>query len=153
MSLHVDEWPQEAIPYMTGKIIQTSIMIREITGCSMIPSPDPAAHVRHDSGTSQHSTDNKTKKSTATDQFLNNGQVATFWVLAQTCPDLGGFGLYFDTRLNGKKRVMAHLDNRKDRMLWLCPDQEKREYIYYHKEPSRYLQVLGEQFKLLGSWK
>jgi hypothetical protein len=114
MSLKVNEWPQKIIHYMAGKAIQMSIMIRELTGCAMIPSPDPEAHVRfkeYDPETSgkrsRHNVgeDGETRKSDGTDIFLNNSQAATFWMRCQASPDLGGFGLYFDTQLNGEKRV------------------------------------------------
>lgn len=159
MSLHVNEWPQSIIHLMSGKTIRTAIMIRELTGCTMIPSPAPEAHARlkdyDPSESGKRSRHNVGKlgvlrKSDGTDIFLSNNQVSEFWLKAQACPDLGGFGLYFDTELGGKKRVMAHIDNRPYRMLWLCPDQESREYIYYHKDPVRFLRALADEFEKIA---
>ena len=89
------------------------------------------------------------KKSTGTDWFGRNSQAAAFWHKAQRNKTLGGFGIYFDSKLHGEKTVMYHGDTRLERLLWLCPDQEKREYVYYHKDPIRFLNVLAKEFSKL----
>lgn len=148
-NLNQSEWPAGTVEWMTDSIFTIAFAVRDVTRCAMIPSPDPAAHVRHDNSTSQHSTKNKQGKSNATDIFLRNDQAEQFWSLAQRVPGLGGFGIYFDCHLAGEKRVLVHLDGRPERLLWVCPDQEKREYIYFHKDPVRFLRVLSEEFAKL----
>jgi hypothetical protein len=150
MSLVKEEWPTEVIPYMADSVFNMSIGLRELTGCTMVPSPVVAAHIRFEDSTSRHAVGvNGNKKATATDWFGRNDQATKFWMSAQRLPGLGGFGIYFDCKLSGEKRVMYHGDVRRQRLLWLCPDQDDREYIYYHKEPLRFLNVLGKEFSKL----
>ena len=149
MSLKRNEWPSRIIRDMSDEILNLAIHMRTITGCSMVPSPDPEAHVRYTNGSSLHCIGTSgSKRSLATDVFLRNEQVSKFILTAPTTPGLGGLGIYFDTRLSGAKRVLVHMDIRENHMLWVCPSRskgQKREYIYQHKDSERYYKILSQE--------
>ena len=151
MSLKRSEWPKISIEFMSDEIIEMAQEVREVTGVPMIPSPDSEAHVRFSDGNSLHCIGLiGGGKSQATDLFLiNNSDAATFWMKAQSVADLGGFGIYFDTHLSGQKRVLAHLDTRPGRLLWLCPDEAVRRYVYYDNDPVLFLNLLAKEFSKL----
>ena len=157
MSLCESEWPGGVVAHLAPSIIKTAQVVREVSGAPLIPSPVEAAHVRFENGTSRHAVGGvgTKRKSDATDLYLmNNADAATLWLTAQTVPGVGGFGIYFDTIYGGKKRVLVHLDNRPDRLLWLCPSRnratEKRSYIYFRAEnPGPYLDLLSVELSKL----
>ncbi|MCK4957759.1 MAG: hypothetical protein KAT00_00125 [Planctomycetes bacterium] len=152
MSLVISEWPEGVAEYMADAVFDIAFKLREVSGVPMVPSPLAEAHVRFEAGTSRHAigADGQARKSDGTDLFLVDNQDAPeVWLKAQQVDGLGGFGIYFDTQLGGTKRVMIHVDGRPNRMVWLCPDQDKREYIYYHNDPSRFLTVLSLEFAKL----
>lgn len=156
MSLSDHEWPANVLESMTSGIIQSAKHLRLNSGVPMLPSPDPEAHVRFKESGSRHTVYDG-KLSDATDLFLvNNIDAARLWSCALSMPEIGGIGLYFDTRLNGKKRVLIHIDNRKDRLMWLCPsrtrEREKRAYIYFREDnPAPFLEILADEFERLRS--
>jgi hypothetical protein len=154
MSLVRSEWPASIIDHMSESVLNLSFKVRGVTGCSMTPSPDPAAHVRFKDGGSLHCVGgDKAGESHATDVFLRAEQVLKFWINAQCVHGVGGFGLYFDTMLHGEDRPLAHIDEqdvRGGRLLWVCPsrdrDTEPRTYIYLSEaDPFTYFKVLGEE--------
>lgn len=153
MSLQRHEWPGDVLDKMTPSIFRTAVIFREATGCRMTPSPDPEAHVRWIDGASRHAigADGMSRLSDATDLFLlDNKDAATAWRLGQRVAGIGGFGIYFDTVLNGEKRVLFHIDSRPDRLMWICPSRdrtvEKRSYIYYRDDnPGPYLDLLSAE--------
>jgi hypothetical protein len=154
MSLKLEEWPAEAIPYMAARIIDIAIDHRKRSGLIMIPSPLPAAHYRARNGGSLHNIgEDKSGFSYATDFYGANSQAESMWLSLTANEAIGGIGIYFDVKLGGKKRVLYHIDDmikRSSRMMWICPDQEQREYIYYHKEPVRFLRTLANELELLN---
>jgi hypothetical protein len=156
MSLSIHEWPSEVIPYMHERIFDISIFLRKKSGCVMIPSPNPKAHVRFDNTRSLHSVgEDKSGFAYATDFFGRNDQATTMHSNILSTEVIGGYGIYFDSKLNGKKVIMYHIDDyiqRGSRIMWVCPDQKSREYIYYHKDPAQYLHVLANQFEQMKSW-
>ena len=154
MSLNDSEWPTGTIQNMTLGIIRTAKQLREKTGTPMVPSPDPAAHIRFKEGTSRHCV-TSSRQSDATDLFiLDNLDAARVWHQALAMSEIGGLGIYFDSQLNGKMKVLFHIDNRPDRLLWVCPSRkrskESRSYIYFREDnPSAFLEILANEFDKL----
>lgn len=156
MSLNLSEWPAEVIPYMHSRIIDIAIHARTVTDCVMIPSPNPKAHVRFDISGSLHSVgEDGSGFSYATDFFGRNDQARKMWPGLTSISEIGGLGIYFDSRLGGEKTILYHIDDRIERgsrIMWVCPDQSKREYIYYHRDPIAFLQALATGFAGMESW-
>jgi len=93
---------------------------------------------RANSLSSQHSCIGRL--STAGDWFPERGFVFKAWLSAIQCDEIGGIGLYNDTTGNdGKPQDMFHIDFRDYRIIWI---RDNGEYIYYHKEPDKFLTVL-----------
>lgn len=157
MSLNENEWPAEVLPYLSPLIITTAQAVREVSGVPLIPSPDPDAHVRFSDGTSRHDVgaDGAARLSDATDLFcVSNSDAAQLWQAVQRVPGVGGFGIYFDTQFGGQKRVLIHIDNRPDRLMWVCPSRnratESRTYIYFRADnPGPYLDILAQELARL----
>lgn len=156
MSLELKEWPSEVIPYMHERIIDIAIYARQKSGCVMIPSPNPRAHVRFSDGSSMHEVgSDKSGFAYATDFFGRNDQATKLYETLLSIEAIGGLGIYFDSKLNGNKRILFHIDDyikRGQRLMWVCPDQESREYIYFHKEPERYLKAVADGFNRMKYW-
>ena len=152
--LNDNEWPTGVIKHMAPKIISTAKQLRLKSGAAMVPSPDPEAHVRFTESGSRHSV-YEDKLSDATDLFLvSNDDAARVWNCALSMPDIGGLGIYFDAQLNGKMKILFHIDNRPDRLMWVCPSRnrakEKRSYIYFREDnPSVFLELLAQDFSKL----
>lgn len=146
------EWPGNVLQYMTSRIISTAIKLRDKTNAPMIPSPISEAHVRFKTGTSRHDVGSSgtMRKSDATDLYLGrNSDAPKVWRIAQAMSEIGGLGIYFDTIYNNEPRILFHIDNRPDRLLWLCPlrdrEKEKRTYVYYRDDnPGVFLDLLSE---------
>lgn len=153
MSLKREEWPAEVLPHMSERILDIAIDHRKRSGLVMIPSPNPRAHIRYRNGNSLHDIgEDGSAFAYATDFYGRNDQAAQMWFSLTANPHVGGIGVYFDTKLNGNKRVLFHMDDlakRGARMMWVCPDQEKREYIYYHRNPIRFLKTLAQELEKL----
>jgi len=151
MSLLRNEWPEISIEFMSDEVIELAQEVREVTGVPMVPSPISEAHVRFSNDRSLHCIGLVGgAQSRATDLYLiNNLDAALFWMKAQSVSELGGFGIYFDTHLSSQKRVMAHLDTRAGRLLWLCPDEPARRYVYYDNDPVLFLNLLAKEFSKL----
>jgi len=145
MSLNRSEWPAKALGFMSDGIIEVAQDVREICNTAMVPSPDPEAHVRFKDGSSLHCVGSGgDSKSKATDLFiLDNSASARVWSLVQSVEAVGGFGMYFDTHLGGEKKTLIHVDTRDERLLWICPDEPKRRYVYYNNNPIYFLDLLS----------
>lgn len=64
--------------------------------------------------------------SDAGDVFPNcNHRLA--WLKACKMPEIGGIGIYYDVKLDGRPKVMLHLDTRPERVLWA---RVNGNYIY-----------------------
>ena len=151
MTLKLEEWPAKAVGFMSPDVIGMAQEIRDICDTAMVPSPDPEAHVRFTDGSSLHcvGTDGSLK-SYATDLFiLDNSASSKVWSLVQSVAVVGGFGMYFDTRLGGEKKTLIHIDTRPERLLWLCPDEPKRRYVYYKNDPVYFLNLLSKELAKL----
>tara|TARA_R110000796_G_scaffold29660_1_gene79872 strand:+ start:562 stop:1017 length:456 start_codon:yes stop_codon:yes gene_type:complete len=151
MSLKRDEWPAKAIGFMADEVIEMAQEIRKICNTAMVPSPDPEAHVRFTGDASLHCVGaDGGLKSQATDLFLlDNSASARVWAAVQSVAGVGGFGMYFDTHLGGEKQVLIHVDTRTERLLWLCPDEPKRRYVYYNNNPVYFLNLLSKELAKL----
>ena len=157
MMLNNHEWPRNTLDNMTDSIIKTAKLLRQKSSSPMVPSPDPEAHVRFKNGTSRHDVgvDGSMRESDATDLFLiNNIDAARVWNCALAIPEIGGLGIYFDSQVGGQKRVLFHIDNRPDRLMWVCPSRkrskESRSYIYFREDnPSAFLEILAHEFDKL----
>mgnify|MGYP003642661593 FL=1 len=151
MSLNRNEWPEEIINLMSDDIISVAQRVREACGTAMVPSPVPQAHARFIDGSSMHCVGvDGTKKSQATDLFvLNNLASSKVWELAQSVDGVGGFGMYFDSYLAGEKTTLIHIDNRDNRLLWICPNETKRRYVYYNNNPIYFLDLLSKELAKL----
>jgi len=137
-----DEWPNGVLEQMDPALFNNAVIpLRQMSGIAMTPSPLPEAHVRHE-GESRHSTKRGTRLSDATDLFINGSQAADMWRLAQRIPDIGGFGMYFDTNPS----IMIHIDTRPDRLLWI---RVGGAYIYEHRDPAFFYTQLGRQLEKL----
>jgi len=149
--LQKNEWPALAIPKMEPEVFELCYAVRDVSGAPMVPSPDPEAHVRYTDGNSLHCIGlDGSKKSEATDLFILNAiDVPNVWVQAQRVKALGGFGIYFDTKLAGKTTTMIHVDLRNRRTLWLCPSEKKRRYVYYNADPVLFMNLLAKEFSKL----
>ena len=158
MSLNENEWPAEVVPYLSPLTITTAQTVREVSGVPLVPSPDPAAHVRDEQGAGRHclvGLDGKARLSDATDLFVvHNRDTGQLWQAAQSVATVGGFGIYFDTQLNGERRVLIHVDNRPGRLMWVCPNRnratESRTYVYFRADnPGPYLDILAQELARL----
>lgn len=131
------EWPEGVLDHMGEGIILALNDWRNSlpSSHSMTPSPLYDAHVRQ-TGTSRHSLEGG-RESDATDVFVSNEYIWDAWLAAQRIPEIGGIGVYLDT----KPSVMFHIDTRPDRLLWV---RLNGEYIYFHREPNRFLKVMSE---------
>lgn len=156
--LQPQEWPAGSVDLMSPLLLQTVVNFRVLTGIPLVPSPLFEAHVRtQGSTTSQHyvgpDLSDPIRLATGTDLFIPNARVFEFFREATWIKAFGGIGIYFDTQLDGKPRVMVHVDIRTgERILWVTTkgDNGKREYHYYHKDPGKYLEILkemGEKFR------
>lgn len=148
MSLKREEWPEEIINLMSDDIISLAQKVRKVCGTAMVPSPVPQAHARLINGSSMHCVGvNGKQKSQATDLFiLNNHDSSKVWELAQSVDGVGGFGMYFDKTLGGKKKTLIHIDTRSERILWICPDEDDCRYVYYKNDPVYFMNLLSKQF-------
>ena len=151
MSLKREEWPAKALGFIAPEVIEMAQEIREICDTAMVPSPDPEAHVRFTGGSSLHCVGaDGGLKSQATDLFiLDNTASARVWALVQSVEAVGGFGMYFDTHLSGEKQTLIHIDTRDERLLWMCPDEPKRRYVYYNNNPVYFLNLLSKELAKL----
>ena len=159
MSLLKKEWPDIIVDHLSEGIFDTAFEVRTVTGCPVVPSPVPGAHVRFSEYNenvpgkgSRHNVglNGETRKADGTDLFLvRNSDARRFWKAAQQVESLGGFGIYFDTKLAGEPRVMFHLDRRPNRLLWVCPNTAHREYVYQPNGPLHFDAVLDREFARL----
>lgn len=137
VTLHPSEWPEGTLEHMDADLFTKIVWpARTISRVPMWPSAFASAHVR-ETGTSQHSTNNGTRLSTATDMHVKNhtNMMKLYHVLeANEC--VGGIGLYFDTNT-----PMVHMDSRSERIVWLRVDGQ---YIYKHIDPVKFYKELGK---------
>jgi len=130
---------------MAPSIITEVDMLREATGVPLIPTLEPAGHVRWEASASRHSLKEGKRLSDATDLFVGGGLGAWLrvWTVAQDL-GFGGIGVYFDTYYKGKPRVMFHFDMRAPRMLWV---RRSKRYVYLRRplEARAFFSILSEE--------
>ena len=108
------EFPAGTLLNMDGRVILALDRVRRIHGSAISPSPLVGAHIRTGGRpTSQHYIGNG-RLSTATD-FFPHSNVLSCWLACQAVDEVGGIGIYLDTR-NGNIRPglvpMLHIDIR-----------------------------------------
>lgn len=140
--LSANEWPKGALEKMDAKVILLMNKLRELNpNFSMTPSPIYNAHVRDIVGNSRHCTNKGARLSDATDFFMKWDVFSEFVKQAQRVPELGGFGIYFDTHISSKSRPMVHIDCRPNRVMWVRhkPDPKKGSvYVYKSSAPEEF---------------
>ena len=119
-----DEWPDNITDQMSPILFHKGLFpLRQLSGIKMYPSQLPAAHVRAE-GQSRHSTRGGTRLSDATDMHVDSvQQMLRVLTHAQRIEDIGGIGIYWNT-----KRPMFHIDMRPQRILW--HRTKEGNYIY-----------------------
>jgi hypothetical protein len=139
--LQAHEWPEGVLDHMDPSVLNASIELRKAAGVPMTPCPLFGAHVRTE-GNSRHSTQGGTRLSDATDFFIPSHTTSIIRILqvAQRMPEIGGIGLYFDTRPS----VMMHIDCRPERLEWV---RIAGEYIYLHRDAAMYYAEIAAQLE------
>lgn len=140
--LAANEWPKGVLEKMDANVIILMNKLRNLDpSFSMIPSPLYDAHVRDVVGNSRHCTNKGARLSDATDFFMSWSSFAKFHELAQTVPELGGFGVYFDTQIGGKSKPMVHIDCRGSRVMWIRHKPTPTSgsvYVYKNGNPAEF---------------
>jgi len=121
-----EEFPVGVLKKTSSNLITRLAEFRKALGSSLIPTPVPEGIVRTDersSGSQHYAID---RLSTAIDVFLpDTTDARVAFILA--CQFFTGVGIYYDTSLKGKPRVMLHLDMRESPLVW-C--RHKGDYHY-----------------------
>ncbi len=141
-----NEFPGDVLDHMEALIILLLNKLRNglPAGYSIYPSPVERAHVRQEESSSRHSTMCGKRLSDATDFFMCWEHIFLAWQEAQRIVEIGGIGLYLDTRYQSKTMPMMHIDARDERLLWVSIQKEKeRIYVYHHIDPIKFHAVIG----------
>lgn len=146
--LRPEEWPDGVLKQMDAKVIMQLSMLREKTNVPMTPSPVAGAHVR-ETGNSQHSTQEGTRLSTATDFFVGWINAATVLHEAMAQQGIGGVGIYDKLMLQGTPGdfCMFHIDTRSDDIWWVGTGRDPIEYVYAHQDPDRFHQLIAQMIR------
>ena len=141
--LQPHEWPDGVLEHMDPAVLNAAVNLRLDSGVPMTPSPLFGAHVRTE-GNSRHSTKGGTRLADATDFFIPSHTASIIKILqaAQRMPEIGGCGLYFDTRPS----VMMHIDCRPERLEWV---RIGGQYIYLNKDAAMYYAEIAAQLEKL----
>jgi|SaaInl8_200m_RNA_FD_contig_123_6385_length_5117_multi_4_in_1_out_0_7 hypothetical protein len=135
---------------MAARYIIFSQIIRIRYGIGMIPSPVIEGWVRLDGSrdSCHYAVD---RLSNAGDWFVARHRAVELHDCMLSEPAVGGLGLYNDTELWGKERILVHMDMRPvgvngRKMIWV---RDNGQYLYYHKpkERQRYLEVKAAMIK------
>ena len=133
------EFPLGELEFLNKYVIEELDKLRDVLGIPIKVSPAEGAVVRKDDADetgwprSWHSTCEKRGLGQAIDVFLPQAEslsAVKILTLALSITRFRGLGFYFDAFLGGEPTLMLHLDLRHDPVVWLCPKQEKRNYIY-----------------------
>jgi len=144
------EWPSDCTQDMEPSLFTDCLFpLRINSGVPMTPSPLLEAHVRN-KGESRHSLRGGRRKSDASDLFIgtNRQDVARVLREAFRIGQIGGFGLYPTTQLDGKRNVMIHIDHRPERLVWLRVGDD---YIYEVSDPPFFYAELSRQLESLSN--
>lgn len=144
-TISLGEFPGEAAKWMDARLMEDIIFqARESTGVPMWPSKLERAHVRHEASKSQHSTQDKTGLSRATDFHVKSyGELLRVMAYLEQNDSVGGIGLYFDTNT-----PMFHVDlmeSRGRRLVWVRT--RGGDYVYRENDFLRFYEVLAEQLE------
>ena len=137
-----EEWPDSTLEHMNASVIWALSKLRNRLPAdhSIMPSPVPAGHVHHNYSGSRHSTKKGERLSDATDVFMSWGHVWGAWMEAIQLPEIGGLGIYMDTRWGWKRMPMLHIDTRPNRVMWV---RSEGIYTYYHSSPVMFHKALA----------
>ncbi len=119
-----------------AELILTLQHLRTCSGIPLTPSPVSGAWGRLEgSATSRHWAVGRL--SDAGDIFPAKGRTLDCWLAAQGMGDIGGIGLYVDTRgPDGTPWPMMHIDLRPGRLLWTSERRDAQRVYYYHTYPD-----------------
>jgi|GEM_PF-1339450 hypothetical protein len=122
-------------------LITTLQSIRTTYGIPITPSPLQEAWSRKKGSTSRHYAVGRL--SDAGDIFPQRERVLDLWLQIQQRGDIGGIGLYVDTKgVDGKPWPMMHIDLRPDRLLWTS-DIVYGERKYYYFKQDYFWEIVG----------
>lgn len=135
-----NEFPLDQLKFLNKYVIEELDVVRDTLRTPIIVSPAEGAVVRFNEDEkgqpkSWHDSAEKRKLGQAIDVFLpSSGDLSVVETVVRifAVSRVRGLGIYFDTQLGRESCVMLHLDLRHDPLLWYCPNQEKRKYIYMH---------------------
>jgi hypothetical protein len=137
------EIPLECID---SRVITTLQSVRYVLQQPIYPSPNIQGWVRLDpkQSTSRHYAGNRL--SDAGDIFPEKGYCVECWIRMQQMKQVGGFGLYLDTRgIDGTYWPMLHFDLRPGtRIFWI---RKNKKYLYMHYNSLKFWQLLSELIK------
>jgi len=143
---HFPEFAQYGIDLslVDAELIHVIERLRTLTGIPITPSPVQGAWGRTSgSETSRHYAVGRL--SDAGDIFPARGRVLDLWLAAQAIPEIGGIGLYADTRgPDGQPWPMMHIDLRSYRVSWACDTVSgSRAYYYLPHQPRQFWAIVG----------
>lgn len=143
--LGLHEFPGEAAEWMDARLMTEIVFpLRETSGVPMWPSKLERAHVRHEASDSQHSTQNKTELSRATDFHVRDYEsLVKMMALLEQNEAVGGIGLYFDTNT-----PMFHVDlmaSRGLRLVWVRT--RAGDYVYRENGYKVFYETLAQELE------
>ncbi len=130
-------------------VILNAQSFREALGERVHPSPAKGAFVRTE-GSSESRHYAVGRLCDAGDWFAE-GHIADSF-LAAVSEGYGGIGIYVDTEFRDEPWPMIHLDNRNQKLFWICEKVDGEDvytYVYPHKNPG----VLRDFLKKLSEVK
>lgn len=157
-----EEFPLDELGLLNKYVIEELDKVRESLGVPIKISPVEGAVIRHDdfgnhaNRKSYHYFDHETGRlGQAIDVFLCSllPFVSPMQVIARVlgCSRFRGLGLYFDTILDGKPKLMLHLDLRHEPLVWIGKRMNlhrKRKY-FYPSSTSEFMTMLDAGFQEL----
>jgi hypothetical protein len=145
------EIPEEALHHMDGDFLRKLQGFRSTTGIPLIVSPSPGAIFRtdHKSETSRHYAVGRLAD--AIDVFPRQGEGMRVFLYAIQFPSFGGVGVYTDTQLNDKPRMMVHLDARPikygSKAVWV-----RHNGVYHGHTSASFWSILSKAHKKLDKY-
>lgn len=141
----VKEFSEDPDKYADPEVIYNLQRARLLLNVKIFPSPVSGALARINTGskTSQHYTDSQgTIKSKAID-FFCEGNCAVNTMLLLNSRIFKRFGVYFDTKYDGKKWVMFHGDNKikSDPLFWYRDGCGVYHYPTISRKPGELIKI------------
>lgn len=138
------------LKFIHKDLIITLQKLRNLSSIPITPSPISAGWARlNGSSTSRHYAVNRL--SDAGDIFPARGKLMTCWTHAQAMPNIGGLGLYSDTKgVDGYSHLMLHIDLRSHpRVYWV---RENGRYWYLHSNPREFWRAVASIISQEGNY-